>query len=150
MGKKKKDHKSALESERKKVLDEAKLAEEEFRLLDAARLYKLASNLSKDIGDLELARELINKANVLKNRESRIRNKTKIEKQRLKAAKNIEKLERQITDALEIAEVAITEKRWDDASKYYNFAAKYALEMDEKERSEAFKKKAISLAQRGK
>ncbi|NVM01215.1 MAG: hypothetical protein HWN67_02690 [Candidatus Helarchaeota archaeon] len=150
MGKKKKDQKSALEAERKKVLDEAKLAEDEFRLLDAARFYKLASNLSKDIGDLELARELINKANELKNRESRIRNKVKIEKQRLKAAKNIGKLEIQINKALEIAEVAISENRWVDASKFYNLAAKYAQEMDENERSKAFKKKAIDLAQRGK
>ncbi len=150
MGKQKKNQKNALEAERKKVLDEAKLAEDEFRILDAARLYKLASNLSKDIGDLEFARELIDRSNELKNRELRIRNKAKIEKQRLKAAKNIEKLEGQINEALEIAEVAITEGRWDDASKYYNFAARYALEMDEKERSEAFKKKAISLAQRGK
>lgn len=150
MGKKKKNQKSALETERKKVLEEAKRAEDELRLFDASRLYNLAVNLSRDLGDLELAREFTNKANELKDRELRIRDKVKIEKQRIKTAKNIEKLKIQINKALEIAEVAIGEGRWNDASKYYNLAAKHALEMDEKERSEAFKKKATELAQRGK
>ena len=102
MGKKKKDlrfasesdrqdQRSKLESERKKVLEQARLAEEEFRLVDAAKYYELASKLSKDIGDLEFARELKNKAEVLKNRAARIRSKLKVERQRVEVEATAER-----------------------------------------------------------
>ncbi|MHA1378780.1 MAG: hypothetical protein ACTSRG_10400 [Candidatus Helarchaeota archaeon] len=139
---------STLETERKKILDEAAQAEDDGRLLDAARHYKLASQLSLEIGEKEKARELSNKAKESKRREAELRKRSKVEKERLKAAERIEKFEVQLKEALEIAEVAIGEERWDDGAKYYNIAAKYAKEMGENERSKAFKAKAEELAKK--
>ncbi len=139
---------STLEAERKKILDEAAQAEDDGRLLDASRHYKLASQLSLEIGEKEKARDYSNKAKESKRREADLRKRSKIEKQRLQAADRIEKFNTQLKEALEIAEVAKGEERWDDASKYYNIAAKYAKEMGEDDRSKAFKTEADKLAKK--
>ncbi|MHA1298890.1 MAG: hypothetical protein ACTSO9_05540 [Candidatus Helarchaeota archaeon] len=136
---------SKIEKEIKKILNDAKIAEEEFRLLDAARLYILASNLLKKIGEFEKSRELIEKAEILKRRESDIKKKSQIEKQRIRDSKKLIELENQLNNTLEIAEVAITEERWSDASKYYYIASNLAQELGENDRYIAFKVKAEEI-----
>jgi len=139
---------SKIKKEIKKVLNEAELAEEEFRLLDAARLYILASSISKDVGEFENAREFTEKANQLRKRNEDQKKRSQEEKQRIKDSKRIKNFEQQLNIALEIAEIAIVEKRWRDASKKYYLAAKLAEEMGATERSKAFKNKADDLSRK--
>ena len=137
-----------LEAERKKVLQEAMTAEDDGRLLDASRHYKLASQLSLEIGEKEKAREYTDKSKEAKRREGDLRRRSKAEKDRLRAAERIDQFQGQLKESLEIAEVAVGEERWLDASKYYEIAAKYASDMGEADRAKAFKGKADEYAKR--
>ncbi|MHA1798632.1 MAG: hypothetical protein ACTSVY_09310, partial [Candidatus Helarchaeota archaeon] len=137
-----------LEAERKKILQEAMAAEDDGRLLDASRHYKLASQLSLDIGEKEKAREYSEKSKEAKRREGDLRRRSKAEKERLRAAERIEQFQGQLKESLEIAEVAVGEERWLDASKYYAIAAKYATDMGESDRAKAFKGKADEYKKR--
>jgi len=139
---------STLEAERKKVLDEARAAEDDGRLIEASRHYKLASQLSLEIGDKEQARDYQNKSKEAKRREADIRRRQKVEKERLSSAAKIEQFENQLKEALEIAEVAIGEERWTDGAKHYDMAANFASKMGEKDRAKAFKAKAEELRKR--
>ncbi len=139
---------STFESERKKVLQEAITAEDDGRLLDASRHYKLASQLSLDIGEKEKAREYNDKSKEAKRREGELRRRSKVEKDRIRAAERIDQFSGQLKESLEIAEVAVGEERWLDAAKYYNIASKYADDMGEKDRAKAFKGKADEFAKR--
>ncbi|MHA1229104.1 MAG: hypothetical protein ACTSRP_02730, partial [Candidatus Helarchaeota archaeon] len=132
----------ALVKERKKVLEMAQQAENEGHLLEASRNYKLASKLSLEIGDKELARELNEKAKEAKRREAELRRRRKTELERIKQAEKIEQLEDQLKEAIEIAEVAVTEERWEDAAQYYTIAAKIAGDMGDSEMAAAYKNKA--------
>ncbi len=131
-----------------KVLNEARVAEDEFRLLDASRLYLLASRLSSDIGEFEKARELTNKSNELKRREEDLKKRSQVEKERIRDSKLIKNLKREMDQAIEIAEIAINEKRWSDASKFYFIAARHAETMGDFERTKVLKKKAEELQKR--
>jgi len=137
-----------LESERKKVLQEALIAEDDGRLLDASRHYKLASQLSLEIGEKEKAREFNDKSKEAKRREGELRRRSKVEKDRLRASERIDQFSGQLKEALEIAEVAVGEERWLDAAKYYNIGAKYASDMGESDRAKAFKGKADEFSKR--
>ncbi|NHI93686.1 MAG: hypothetical protein EAX96_14465 [Candidatus Lokiarchaeota archaeon] len=137
-----------LEAERKKILQEAVTAEDDGRLLDASRHYKLASQLSLEIGEKEKAREYSEKSKESKRREGDLRRRSKVEKDRIRAAERIDQFQGQLKEALEIAEVAVGEERWIDASKYYEIAAKYATEMGETDRAKAFKGKADEYGKR--
>lgn len=139
---------STLESERKKVLDDARTAEDDGRLLEASRHYKLASQLSLEIGDKEQARDYQNKSKEGKRREADIRRRSKVEKERIASAAKIDKFENQLKEALEIAEVARGEERWDDAAKHYNLASNFALKMGDRDRAKAYKAQAEELMKR--
>jgi len=132
----------SLEKERKKVLDMAAEAENQGNLLDASRHYKLASKLSLEIGDKEMARELNEKSKEAKRREAELRRRRKTELERVRQAEKIEQLESQLKESIEIAEVAITEERWEDAAQYYTIASKIAADMGDSEMSIAYKNKA--------
>lgn len=139
---------SKTKKEIKKVLQEAETAIEDFRLLDAARLYILASNLSKDIGEFESAREYTEKADELRKREEYQKKRSQSEKQRIQDSKNIKEFENELNTALEIAEVAVIEGRWTDSARYYNIAADFAKKMGALERYKAYKEKAKELTRR--
>jgi len=132
----------SLEKERKRVLELARQAENEGHLLEASRHYKLASKLSLEIGDKEMARELNEKSKEAKRREAELRRRRKIELERIKEAEKLEKLEDQLKEAIQIAEVAVSEERWDDAAQYYSIAAKVASDIGDSEMATAYKNKA--------
>ncbi|MHA1265014.1 MAG: hypothetical protein ACTSRS_07225 [Candidatus Helarchaeota archaeon] len=134
-----------LENERKKILEEAALAEDAGNLLEASRAYKLASKLSLEIGEKERARELNEKSKEAKRREADLRRRRKTEVARIRESEKIEKFEAQMKEAIEIAEVALGEERWDDAIKYYKLVVKYAADMGDKERSKAFEAKVAEI-----
>ena len=117
-------------------------AENQGNLLDASRHYKLASKLSLEIGDKEMARELNEKSKEAKRREAELRRRRKTELERVRQAEKIEQLESQLKESIEIAEVAITEERWEDAAQYYTIASKIAADMGDSEMSIAYKNKA--------
>ncbi|MHA1270416.1 MAG: hypothetical protein ACTSPY_11555 [Candidatus Helarchaeota archaeon] len=132
----------SLEKERKKVLELAQQAENEGHLLEASRHYKLASKLSLDIGDKEMARDFNEKSKEAKRREADLRRRRKAELERIKQSEKIDQLEGQLKESIEIAEVAITEERWEDAAQYYTLASKLAGEMGDPEKASAYKGKA--------
>ena len=136
---------STLESERKKILEEAALAEDAGNLLEASRSYKLASKLSLEIGEKERARELSEKSKESKRREADLRRRRKTEVARIREGEKIEKFESQMKEAIEIAEVALGEERWDDAVRYYSLVVKYSADMGDKERSKAFAAKVAEI-----
>lgn len=133
------------EIEVKKILDKAQEAEDEGRLSDAINFYNIASKLSLKNGEFELAKNLSDKISQIKKRQFKVEMKFKAEKDRIKTSDQIEILEKQIAKVLEIAEIAISEQRWNDASKYYSLASNYAAEMGDKDRSNALKLKAEEL-----
>jgi hypothetical protein len=135
----------ALEAERKKVLEEAASAEDGGKLLEASRAYKLASKLSLEIGEKERAREFNEKSKEAKRREAELRRRRKTEVSRIREGEKLEKFEQQLKEALEIAEVALGEERWDDAIKYYRLVVRFASEMGDKERAKAFEAKVAEI-----
>ncbi|MHA1279382.1 MAG: hypothetical protein ACTSQI_14570 [Candidatus Helarchaeota archaeon] len=135
----------ALEAERKKVLEEAASAEDSGKLLEASRAYKLASKLSLEIGEKEKAREFNEKSKEAKRREAELRRRRKTEISRMRESEKIEKFEQQLKEALEIAEVALGEERWDDAIKYYRMVVRFSSEMGDKERAKAFEAKVAEI-----
>ena len=136
---------STLEAERKKVLEEAAAAEDAGKLLEASRAYKLASKLSLEIGEKEKAREYNEKSKEAKRREADLRRRRKTEIARMRESEKIEKFEQQMKEAIEIAEVALGEERWDDAIKYYRMVVRFASEMGDKERAKAFEAKVEEI-----
>jgi len=134
-----------LEIERKKILAEAAAAEDDGNLLEASRAYKIASKLSLEIGEKEKAREFNEKSKESKRREADLRRRRKTEVERMREGEKIEKFDQQMKEALEIAEVALTEERWDDAIKYYTLVVKFAADMGDKERSKAFEAKIAEI-----
>ncbi|NVM55242.1 MAG: hypothetical protein HWN66_16165 [Candidatus Helarchaeota archaeon] len=136
---------STLEVERKKILEEAAVAEDAGNLLEASRAYKLASKLSLEIGEKEKARDLNEKSKEAKRREADLRRRRKTEVARMRESEKIDKFEAQMKEAIEIAEVALGEERWEDAAKYYGLVAKYAAEMGDKERSKAYEIKVAEI-----
>ncbi|MHA1798541.1 MAG: hypothetical protein ACTSVY_08855, partial [Candidatus Helarchaeota archaeon] len=123
------DHKKRmkdLDIEKKKVVKEAIDAENLGNYLDAARYYKIASQLSSKIGEIEKSREYDNKSRENARRQDYLRKKMKTEQVRLQSVKKIFIHEKNMREAIEIGEVAAGEERWDDAAKYYRIAAKYA------------------------
>ena len=136
---------STLEAERKKVLEEAAAAEDAGKLLEASRAYKLASKLSLEIGEKEKAREYNEKSKEAKRREADLRRRRKTEIARMRESEKIEKFEQQMKEAIEIAEVALGEERWDDAIKYYKMVVRFASEMGDKERAKAFEAKVEEI-----
>jgi len=136
---------STLEAERKKILDEAATAEDEGNLLEASRNYKLASKLSLEIGEKEKAREFNEKSKESKRREADLRRRRKTEVERMHEGEKIEAFETQMKEAIEIAEVALSEERWEDAAKYYRAVIKFATDMGDKERAKAFQAKVDEI-----
>ncbi|NVM30503.1 MAG: hypothetical protein HWN65_16810 [Candidatus Helarchaeota archaeon] len=134
-----------LETERKKILEEAAVAEDSGNLLEASRAYKLASKLSLEIGEKERARELSEKSKESKRREADMRRRRKTEVARIRESEKIEKFDTQMKEAMEIAEVALGEERWDDAIKYYTMVVRFAGEMGDKERAKAFEAKVVEI-----
>jgi hypothetical protein len=136
---------TTLESERKKVLTEAAAAEDSGKLLEASRSYKLASKLSLEIGEKEKAREFNEKSKEAKRREADLRRRRKTEISRMRESEKIEKFESQMKEAMEIAEVALSEERWDDAAQYYRMVVRFAGDMGDKERAKAFEAKVAEI-----
>lgn len=136
---------STLETERKKIMDDAAAAEDEGNLLEASRNFKLASKLSLEIGEKEKAREFSEKSKESKRREADLRRRRKTEVERIREGEKIEVFETQMKEAMEIAEVALSEERWDDATKYYRMVIKYATDMGDKERAKAFQAKVDEI-----
>ena len=135
----------SLEGERKKVLAEAAAAEDSGNLLEASRAYKLASKLSLEIGEKEKARGYSEKSKEAKRREAELRRRRKTEVARIREGEKIEKFESQLKEAIEIAEVALGEERWDDAVQYYKMVVKFASDMGDKERAKAFEAKVDEI-----
>ncbi len=136
---------STLETERKKILEEAAAAEDSGKLLEASRAYKLASKLSLEIGEKEKAREFNEKSKEAKRREADLRRRRKTEIARMREGEKIEKFEQQMKEAMEIAEVALSEERWEDAVKYYTMVVRFASDMGDKERAKAFEAKVAEI-----
>ncbi len=134
-----------LEDERKKIMAEAAAAEDSGNLLEASRAYKLASKLSLEIGEKEKAREFNEKSKESKRREADLRRRRKTEVARIRESETIQKFETQMKEAMEIAEVALTEERWDDAIKYYGMVIRFATDMGDKERAKAFEAKVAEI-----
>jgi hypothetical protein len=136
---------STLETERKKILDEGAAAEDQGNLLEASRNYKLASKLSLEIGEKEKAREFSEKSKESKRREADLRRRRKTEVERIREGEKNEALETQMKEAMEIAEVALSEERWEDAAKYYLMVVKFATDAGDKERAKAFQVKVDEI-----
>ena len=136
---------STLETERKKILDEAAAAEDQGNLLESSRNYKLASKLSLEIGEKEKAREFSEKSKESKRREADLRRRRKTEVERIREGEKLEAFETQMKEAMEIAEVALSEERWEDAAKYYLMVVKFATDVGDKERAKAFQAKVDEI-----
>lgn len=131
-----------LQNEITKVLEKAREAELESKLLLASHFYKVASELYRKNDDAEMVRELHKKAESLLKQDLNLNKNKTVERVKNKAKKIISSIKGQLKIALKAAELCIDKEKHLDAFLYYEIAKDYFLELGDKDRADACKRTA--------